>query len=379
MTDYARKCRILRQIQSNKAEYFRRLNVGNDIAMVVVSSFLTFMGFSGIEKIHTYLNLFSTIDKIHVEFAFNLFVFFLFLLVILHLVFRFGAKQSEAERAIVLLTGMINEIDDLMAHVERGTIQLRAEDENSLRQRYTMLTETIPANSDHEFIKARKNYQEKEAEQKPIRIELGDLFEEEKQQAVSESLLRCSDDVMRILKTIREIDAKLYLGGGALRNLVWDYLHGYQSPTPIDDVDVIFFDKISESKEYDAELEAQLAKQIPNLKWSVKNQARMHTVNDDEPYQSIEDAVSKWPETATAFVIRLTNEGVIDIVAPFGFSDLFRLIIAPTPHFSDQSDRVRNRLDAKGWVKTWPKLKVVGLSPKDGDKHNKTPNVAPDA
>ena len=196
------------------------------------------------------------------------------------------------------------------------------------------------------------------------------MFDESRQQAVIESLVRRSEEMMRILQILRRTDAKLYLGGGILRNKVWDYLHGYQSPTPIEDVDVIYFDKLSASKEHDADLELRLTQEIPNFRWSVKNQARMHNTNGDEPYQSIEDAVSKWPETATAFVFRFTHEGQLDFVTPFGFSDLFRLIVAPTPHFETQGARFRSRVDKKGWKRTWPKLRVINLPGQNEAQHN---------
>jgi len=33
-----------------------------------------------------------------------------------------------------------------------------------------------------------------------------------------------------------------YLAAGFVRNLVWDFLHQMPSPTPLNDVDVIYFD-----------------------------------------------------------------------------------------------------------------------------------------
>lgn len=359
---YGRKCRILRQIQSNKAKRFRQINVTQNIATVVVSSFLTFMGFSGMDKIATYLNWMVIIDKPQVEFAFNLLVFLLFLLVILHLVFRFNSRQVDAERAIVQLTSMVNEIDDLIARSEKSGFELRVEDEDSIRQRYTMLIQTIPANSDREYLVAREDYQEKQAEKTPLQLGPSDLFAEERQQAVVESLIRKSDQLIAILKTLQAVDTKLFLGGGVLRNLVWDYLHGYKSSTPIDDLDIIYFDKLSTSKEHDLDLESRLAKKMPNFKWSVKNQARMHTVNGDTPYKSLEDAVSKWPETATAIIVRLTEEEQLKLIAPFGLSDLFCLILTPTPHFVSRADRLRERIQEKEWTKRWPKLRVIAIT-----------------
>ncbi|WP_370646549.1 nucleotidyltransferase family protein, partial [Photobacterium sp. OFAV2-7] len=33
-----------------------------------------------------------------------------------------------------------------------------------------------------------------------------------------------------------------YLGAGFLRNAIWDHLHGKTSMTPLNDVDVVYFD-----------------------------------------------------------------------------------------------------------------------------------------
>jgi hypothetical protein len=189
---------------------------------------------------------------------------------------------------------------------------------------------------------------------------------------VIESLVRRSDNIMAILKALRAVDSRLYLGGGVLRNLVWDYLHGYQSPTPIDDLDVIYFDKLSATKEHDRDFENRLAGKMPNFRWSVKNQARMHVISNEEPYASVEDAVSKWPETATALVVRLTSEEQLDMIAPFGLSDLFRLIVIPTPHFAAKAERIRKRADEKEWETTWPKLRVIAAPMPDNEEHNKT-------
>lgn len=356
---YAKKCRVLRQIQSNKAKRYRRINTAQNVATVTVSSFLTFIGLSGIQKIHTYANWLVAIKEPQVEFAFNLLVFILFVLVILHLVFQIGRKQSESERAIVLLTNLTNQIDDMIARAESSPGQIPAEDEELVRQRYQMLIGVIPANSDNEFLKARKDYHEKEAKQSPLQVGPADLFDDSRQREMVESLVRKSVDIVRILETVRSVDARLHLGGGLLRNLVWDFLHGFESPTPIDDVDVIYFDSLSSTKEHDRHLEELLRKRAPNLRWSVKNQGRMHMANNEEPYTSLEDAISKWPETATAFVAQFTGEGQLQICAPFGFTDLFRLIVVPTPHFEGRPERIKTRAEKKRWRAKWPRLRIM--------------------
>lgn len=101
LEDYASKCAVLRQIMSNKAQKYSVINAVQNIATVVVSSFLLFIGFSGTETIHKHVSKLVEVEVTSVGFGFNILVFSLFVLAILHLVFHFGKKQSDAERAIV--------------------------------------------------------------------------------------------------------------------------------------------------------------------------------------------------------------------------------------------------------------------------------------
>ncbi|EGH29575.1 hypothetical protein PSYJA_11575 [Pseudomonas syringae pv. japonica str. M301072] len=91
-----------------------------------------------------------------------------------------------------------------------------------------------------------------------------------------------------------------WIGAGFVRNAVWDYLHGRVSSPVSTDVDVIWFNAERCTPEEDAALEAVLSGLEPTVKWSVKNQARMHIQNGDEPYLCAIDAMRYWPETATA-------------------------------------------------------------------------------
>jgi uncharacterized protein len=172
------------------------------------------------------------------------------------------------------------------------------------------------------------------------------------------TVIRKSDLTMQILSAVREADDRFYVGGGLVRNLIWDHLHGFTPSTPCDDVDIVYFDSLSNLKNHDEVLESKLKGIFPNLRWSVKNQARMHTVNGEEQYKSLEEAISKWPETATAIAARLNAAGEIEIIAPHGLSDLFRLIVRATPAFRNRENRIRERVEQKRWKETWPKLEI---------------------
>ncbi len=147
------------------------------------------------------------------------------------------------------------------------------------------------------------------------------------------------------------------IGAGFVRNAVWDRLSGLPR-TPLDDVDVLFFDPADTSRERETALEARLAAALPRP-WSVRNQARMHLRNGDAPYRSTEDAMRHWLETPTAVAVRLEADGSLAILAPFGLDDLLAMRGAPTPAGRAKPDQYRERMQAKDWPARWPGVTLV--------------------
>ncbi|WP_225231231.1 nucleotidyltransferase family protein [Solibacillus faecavium] len=167
-----------------------------------------------------------------------------------------------------------------------------------------------------------------------------------------------SDDVfMSILKNVQALQLNdCWVAAGVIRNKVWDYLHNLQ--TEINDIDVIYFDKSDRSTETEKFLESKLQHIMPTQPWSVKNQARMHIKNKVSPYLSSFDGVAHFPETPTAIAVRLNNEK-IEIMAPYGLSDLFEGIVRPTPPFNQNANLhtiYLNRIQNKNWRSIWYNL-----------------------
>ena len=151
-----------------------------------------------------------------------------------------------------------------------------------------------------------------------------------------------------------------WVAAGFLRTPVWDKLHGITEPSPISDIDVVYFDPADISSELEKALEAQLEAAQPCGLWSVRNQARMHLRNGDAPYRSTEDALRHWLEVPTAVGARLTPKGRVELLAPFGLEDLFGLVIRPTPHaLAGRMAAYRERLRKKNWLAQWPQVRVV--------------------
>lgn len=156
--------------------------------------------------------------------------------------------------------------------------------------------------------------------------------------------------------------ADAWIGAGFVRNAVWDHLSGQDTEVlPPSDLDVVFYDQVNATAEQDAAFEAALRTAAPDMPWSVRNQARMYERNGHRPYRDMADALAHWPETATAIAARLGPKGV-EILAPFGVDDILALILRPTPAFRTSPEILLARLEAKGWRKRWPGLRLVGLN-----------------
>ncbi|MBI3516172.1 MAG: nucleotidyltransferase family protein [Proteobacteria bacterium] len=150
-----------------------------------------------------------------------------------------------------------------------------------------------------------------------------------------------------------------WIGAGFVRAAVWDAGHGRPAADPADDIDVVWFDPTRATADHDRALEARLATLAPAVRWSVKNQARMHARNGDPPYRSTADALRHWPETATAVAVR-RRDGALDWLAPFGLDDLFAMTIRPTPAFAgDRRTVVLDRVRDKRWLERWPLARLA--------------------
>ncbi len=162
--------------------------------------------------------------------------------------------------------------------------------------------------------------------------------------------------MMEILRVVR--DLKLddsWVGAGFIRNKVWDVRHGFER-TELNDIDVLYFNSETLTENEDVKIERYLKEQHPGINWSVKNQARMHIHNRHFPYKNCEDAVARWPETATAIAVRLNFNHDLELIAPYGLDDLFHLYLKRSPLSTDTLFQAR--LEKKQWQKQWPQLVI---------------------
>ena len=163
--------------------------------------------------------------------------------------------------------------------------------------------------------------------------------------------------VIRAVRDLRLPDAAI--GAGFVRSMIWDAAHGYGQPTPLADVDVLFFDSRDRSRGHEARLEKALRRRLPGVPFSVRNQARMHWRNDDRPYRNSADAMAFWLETATCVAVVPRAGGTIDVLAPYGLDDLLSLRSRPTPAGARKPGAYRARMAAKDWPAIWPRVVVA--------------------
>jgi len=179
------------------------------------------------------------------------------------------------------------------------------------------------------------------------------------------AIVRESTWFMPALSAVRELGLSSWcIGAGAVRNLVWDRLHGFDTPSALSDIDVAYFDAADLSPARDTELQERLTRLLLGQPWEVTNQAAVHHWFEGhfghpvEPLTSLCDAVASWPEYATAVGVTLRADGMVDVIAPHGLDDLFAVIVRRNPT-RVSVDTYRQRVAQKRYAERWPMVKVV--------------------
>lgn len=174
------------------------------------------------------------------------------------------------------------------------------------------------------------------------------------------ALVRSDPWIMDLLRAVRAIHLQKWsIAAGVIRNKVWDHLHGHCDRTLPADIDVLFYDRDRTDATYEADIESQLAATVPGVRWEAVNQAAVHLYTKDAPYESIEQAMSRWADPVTAVGVHLTDEEQIVVMAPFGLRDLFGLLVRPNLVTPDAAAVYRERMTTKRWIERWPKLTIL--------------------
>lgn len=179
------------------------------------------------------------------------------------------------------------------------------------------------------------------------------------------ALIKADPWMLKILEAVKTLNLPdWWICAGFVRSKVWDELHGFTERTAMGDIDVVYFDPLNLEEAAEKMFEEKLNSLMSGLPWSVKNQARMHEVNQLPPYTSSVDAISKFPETATALGVKLDEQNELVLTAPCGIKDLLNLQVKPTEHFKMNkrlAEIYRHRLEKKNWKAKWPEVEIYGM------------------
>lgn len=185
-----------------------------------------------------------------------------------------------------------------------------------------------------------------------------------KQQLVD--ITKGSRRFMSMLQSVRRLELESWcIGAGAVRNLVWDSIHGYDLATAAQgDIDVAFFDGSDLSTARDVQLQSRLSGFLPGTPWEVTNQAGVHLWFEETfgypvpALRSLDEAVGSWPEYATSVGLWLDHDDSVQVIAPHGLDDLFGCVVRHNPARASV-ETYRNRVEQKVYLARWPRVKVL--------------------
>ena len=171
--------------------------------------------------------------------------------------------------------------------------------------------------------------------------------------------------LMLALRAANQIGlASWAIGAGAIRSLVWDYLHGFTTPTAVADWDFIYFDPSPSPALDEAHIQKRLQLACPEFNWDVVNQATVHQWVSKQngiavsPFTCLEEGIASWPETATCVAVSINQAGELVIIAPLGLADLFDMRL----RFNSRCisvDAYRQRILSKRLDQIWPKIETI--------------------
>lgn len=116
--------------------------------------------------------------------------------------------------------------------------------------------------------------------------------------------------MMKLLEIVESLNLKqARICAGTIRNNDWNILSN-KEVTFDTDVDVVFYDPNISWKKM-MEIETTMKNNYPVYKWELRNQVYMHEMNKGaEPFVSVKDALSKFPETCTAIGMYKEGNGI---------------------------------------------------------------------
>jgi uncharacterized protein len=396
ISEFRHRAVVVREIQSGLAQSKRRWDISHTILVVVLGAAITFLGFMGPDRIldswpsvvaspatpsgtttvsavsvappppvnaapaaAASVSLTNNSTKKTFDLLFNICTLGLFITSLLNLIYRWKEEHSAHFQGVVKLTQYLHWLDELELN---ATGSFSPHTLREIRLKYQVIAEQLLPNSNSDYLAAKKRLLKKKVNgSQGSRVSSASLnggiglSESLVIQAVSTSPVH-----QNLLAIAHEIRPDMWLGGGAVRNLVWDALTG--NSTKFEDFDLVYFDETSlgagPDKDLEECLQTQLKERMPDpVNISVRNQARMHLDTSEPKRTSLQDAVENWPETATCVAVRVNDVGAIEVMAPHGLSDLMNMIVKPTPYHRAHPKAFEARKKTKHWQEIWPELR----------------------
>ncbi len=155
-----------------------------------------------------------------------------------------------------------------------------------------------------------------------------------------------------------------YLASGCLFQTVWNVLCGLEPTRGIRDYDLCYCDATDLSWEAEDRVIRRCAALFADLPApvEVRNQARVHLWYAERfgapcpPHASSEAAINCFAATACCVGGRREPDGRLVVYAPYGFNDLFGLVVRPNVAVAPASVY---RQKAERWRALWPQLTVL--------------------
>ena len=179
-------------------------------------------------------------------------------------------------------------------------------------------------------------------------------------------------DIVIANETIRALTDRLaelglpdcYVAAGCLCQTVWNHISGFPPSHGITDYDVFYCDLSDLSWEGEDQVIRRCAGAFADLgvDVQVRNQARVHLWYPgkfgvpQEPLHSTQEGIDGFLTQCSAHGLRKTASGSYDVYAPFGFDDVFAMVVRPN-YVHDLPLQYQEKADR--WKQAWPRIAIM--------------------
>jgi hypothetical protein len=356
------RANVLRQINSDKMFRTGRRSLRWNIGLVVATTAVGFFGFTGTDRLRTQLAGVWSISNEAVAMLYNVLVLITIVIAIVILVCRFSDRSAQHLQGVRDLAAFAWDLEVELNEARAGERAVEPSALHIATARYHGIAMALPPSSDKDYQNSKAKLRSKQARKRWAAAPANSGGAAESESVRLGDVLARLPDHAAVLGVVHEVGeelgVELLVIGGFVRNAVWDWLHDYSVPTPLDDVDVVYLSPPGASFTH-TEVRDRLKEAMPNLRWSVKDVRMAKRRGKVDGYPSITASLQEAPETASSVAVRRDGLTAISVCAPLGVDDLLTGILRPSrPQARFQ---VMRRARTKRWLTTWPDLLVADM------------------